>query len=65
MARVESPMDETKMITFFLQAQKVDYLQNMIPTMGKAFFEAIKIGEMVENGLKTWRIMRQAALSMS
>lgn len=31
-------------------------------TMGKSFADAIKIGEMVENGLKTGMIMSQARL---
>ncbi|XP_070031401.1 uncharacterized protein [Nicotiana tomentosiformis] len=52
-ARVKPPMDETEMVNVFLQAQEADYFQNMMSTMGKPFAEAIKIGEMVENGLKT------------
>ncbi|XP_070039187.1 uncharacterized protein [Nicotiana tomentosiformis] len=61
-ARVKPPMDETEMVTIFLQAQEADYFQNMMPAMGKPFAEAIKIWEMVENGLKTGRILSQAAL---
>ncbi|XP_075086085.1 uncharacterized protein LOC142168824 [Nicotiana tabacum] len=52
-ARVKPPMDETEMVNIFLQAQKADYFQNMMSAMGKPFAEAIKIGEMVENSLKT------------
>ncbi|XP_019251258.1 PREDICTED: uncharacterized protein LOC109230190 [Nicotiana attenuata] len=47
-ARVKPPMDETEM--------------NMMSVMGKAFAEAIKIGEMVENGLKTGCILSQFAI---
>ncbi|XP_019241787.1 PREDICTED: uncharacterized protein LOC109221800 [Nicotiana attenuata] len=36
--------------------------RNMMSAMGRPFEEAIKIGEMVENGLKTGRIVSQAAL---
>ena len=50
------------MVTTFLQAQESDYFQNMMSAMGKPFAEAIKIGEMVENGLKTGRILSQAAI---
>ncbi|XP_070018142.1 uncharacterized protein [Nicotiana sylvestris] len=51
-ARVKPPMDETKMVNVFLQAQEVDYFQNMMSVMGKPFAEAIKIEEIVENSLK-------------
>ncbi|XP_070022212.1 uncharacterized protein [Nicotiana sylvestris] len=51
--RVKPPMDEVEMVTVFLQAQEADYFQNMMSAMGKPFAESIKIGEMVENGLKT------------
>ncbi|XP_070004951.1 uncharacterized protein [Nicotiana sylvestris] len=61
-ARVKPPMDETEMVSVFLQAQETNYYQNMISTMGKSFAEAIKIGEMVENGLKTGRILSQSAI---
>nr|XP_033516500.1 uncharacterized protein LOC117280853 [Nicotiana tomentosiformis]XP_033516501.1 uncharacterized protein LOC117280853 [Nicotiana tomentosiformis] len=61
LARVKPSMDEAEMVAVFLQAQEVDYLQNMMSAMDKSFVEAIKIGEMVENGLKTGRIMSHAA----
>ncbi|XP_019241724.1 PREDICTED: uncharacterized protein LOC109221721 [Nicotiana attenuata] len=61
-SRVKPPMDEVKMVTVFLQAQEADYFQNMMSAMGKPFAEAIKIGEMVENGLKTGRILSQFAI---
>ncbi|XP_070017029.1 uncharacterized protein [Nicotiana sylvestris] len=62
-ARVKPPMDETEMVSVFLQAQEADYYQNMMYAMGKSFAEAIKIGEMVENGLKTGRILSHSAIS--
>ncbi|XP_070049078.1 uncharacterized protein [Nicotiana tomentosiformis] len=61
-ARVKPPLDETEMVNVFLQAQEADYFQNMMSAMGKPFAEAIKIREMVENGLKTGRIISQSAL---
>ncbi|XP_075092442.1 uncharacterized protein LOC142172674 [Nicotiana tabacum] len=60
--RVKPQMDETKMVSVFLQAQEADYYQNMMSMMGKPFAEAIKIGEMVENGLKIRRILSQSAI---
>ncbi|XP_070029815.1 uncharacterized protein [Nicotiana sylvestris] len=56
---VKPPMDEVEIVTVFLQAQEADYFQNMMSAMGKPFTKAIKIGEMVENGLKTGRILSQ------
>ncbi|XP_070028745.1 uncharacterized protein [Nicotiana sylvestris] len=61
-ARVKPSMDEIEMVSIFLQAQEADYFQNMMFVMGKPFAEAIKIGEMVENGLKTGRILSQSAI---
>nr|XP_033510291.1 uncharacterized protein LOC117275045 [Nicotiana tomentosiformis] len=61
-ARVKPLMDDHELITVFLQAQEPDYFQNMMSAVGKSFSEAIKIGEMVENGLKTGRIISQAVL---
>ncbi|XP_070029488.1 uncharacterized protein [Nicotiana sylvestris] len=61
-ARVNPPMDETNMVSVFLQAQEADYFQNMMPAMGKPFADAIKIGEMIENGLKTGRVLSQSTI---
>ncbi|XP_070047341.1 uncharacterized protein [Nicotiana tomentosiformis] len=61
-ARVKPPMDDHELITVFLQAQEPDYFQNMMSAVGKSFSKAIKIGEMVENGLKTGKIISQAVL---
>ncbi|XP_070002958.1 uncharacterized protein [Nicotiana sylvestris] len=51
------------MVSVFLQAQEADYYQNMMSVMGNPFAEAIKIGEMVVNGLKIGRILSQPAIS--
>ncbi|XP_070010206.1 uncharacterized protein [Nicotiana sylvestris] len=40
--------------------QEADYFQNMMSTMGKPFAEAIKIGEMVENGSNSKPIRYQS-----
>ncbi|XP_075095793.1 uncharacterized protein LOC142173842 [Nicotiana tabacum] len=39
-----------------------DYLHYMLAAIGKPFAEAIKIGEIVENGMKSGKIVSQAAL---
>ncbi|XP_070023237.1 uncharacterized protein [Nicotiana sylvestris] len=60
-ARIKPLMNEIEMFMIFLQAQVGDYFQNMMSTVGKPFAKAIKIGEMVESGLKTGRILSHAA----
>ncbi|XP_070049775.1 uncharacterized protein [Nicotiana tomentosiformis] len=55
-------MKEAEMIDYFLQAQDPDYLNYMLAAIGKPFAEAIKIGEIVENGMKSGKIVSQAAL---
>ncbi|XP_070005691.1 uncharacterized protein [Nicotiana sylvestris] len=61
-ARVKRPMKEAEMIDYFLQAQDPDYLHYMLAAIGKPFAKAIKIGEIVENGMKSGKIVSQAAL---
>lgn len=58
----EPPMEETEMVSVFLQDQEADYVQNIMSFMGKLFAEDIKIGEIVENGLKKGRILCQSAI---
>ncbi|XP_060194989.1 uncharacterized protein LOC132624187 [Lycium barbarum] len=61
-ARVKPPMREGEMVETFLQAQDETYYQHMIPALGKSFIEAIKMGEIIEEGIKTGRIVGFAAL---
>ncbi|XP_070006072.1 uncharacterized protein [Nicotiana sylvestris] len=61
-ARVKPPMDDHELITVFFKVQEPDYFQNMMSVVGKSFSKAIKMGEIVENGLKTGRIISQAVL---
>ena len=51
-AKVKLPMKDYELIDVFLQAQEPDYFHYLLAAMGKPFAEAIKIGEMVENGIK-------------
>ena len=50
------------MIDVFLQAQEPDYFHYLLSAIGKTFAEVIKVGEMVENGIKSGKIVSQAAL---
>ena len=50
------------MIDVFLQAQEPDYFHYLLSAVGKTFAEVIKVAEMVENGIKSRKIVSQAAL---
>jgi len=49
------------MIDIFLQALEHGYFYHLLSTIG-SIFEVIKVEEMVENGIKTEKIISQAAL---
>ncbi|KAM3270832.1 hypothetical protein P3S67_029034 [Capsicum chacoense] len=53
---------KTEMIDIFLQAQGPAYFHHLLSTIGSTFAEAIKVGEMVENGIKSGKIISKAAL---
>ena len=55
-------MKDYELIDVFLQAQEPNYFHYLLDAMGKPFAEAIKIGEMVENGIKSGKIVSQAAI---
>ena len=52
-ARVKPPMKESKLVEVFIQAQDETYFQHLLPEMGKSFMEVLKMGEMIEDGIKT------------
>ncbi|XP_015081253.1 uncharacterized protein LOC107024815 [Solanum pennellii] len=60
-SRVHPPMEESEMITYFIQAQESEYYERMVTMGGKTFAEVIKAGEMIEDGLKTGRIRSYAS----
>ncbi|XP_049393462.1 uncharacterized protein LOC125857851 [Solanum stenotomum] len=60
--RVKPPMKDYELIDVFLQAQEPDYFHYLLAAMGKPFAEAIKIGEVVENGIKSGKIVSQTAI---
>ncbi|KAM3323108.1 hypothetical protein P3S67_004259 [Capsicum chacoense] len=61
-ARVKPPMKETKIVEVFIQAQDKTYYQHLLPALGKPFIEVLKMGEMIEEGIKTGRIVSFATL---
>ncbi|XP_060187222.1 uncharacterized protein LOC132616669 isoform X2 [Lycium barbarum] len=56
-ARVRPPLKESEVVETFIQTQDEEYYQHMLPALGKSFVEAIKMGEMIEDGIRTGRIV--------
>ncbi|XP_070052594.1 uncharacterized protein [Nicotiana tomentosiformis] len=61
-ARFSPPIDEEEMIKLFIQAQGPTYFSHLITALGKPFNNVVKMGEMVEEGIKSGKIMRYSAL---
>ncbi|XP_070010912.1 uncharacterized protein [Nicotiana sylvestris] len=61
-ARVHPPMEEKEMVEFFLQAQEPTYFGHLITAVGRPFNDVVKMGEMVEDGLKSSKIMSYSTL---
>ncbi|PHT90054.1 hypothetical protein T459_05167 [Capsicum annuum] len=55
-------MKESKIVEEFIQAQDETYYQHLLPALGKPFIEVLKMGEMIEDGIKTGRIVSFATL---
>ncbi|KAG5581716.1 hypothetical protein H5410_052343 [Solanum commersonii] len=51
-------MKESEMIEVFLQAQEPNYFHYLLSAVEKTFAEVIKVGEMVENDIKSEKIPR-------
>ncbi|XP_055814132.1 uncharacterized protein LOC129883514 [Solanum dulcamara] len=59
-ARVRPPMTEKEIIEVFVRNQEPEYYDIMLLLVGAKFAEVVKIGETIEDGLKTKRITRMA-----
>ncbi|XP_019225847.1 PREDICTED: uncharacterized protein LOC109207392 [Nicotiana attenuata] len=61
-ARVNPQMEEAKMVEYFLQALEPTYFGHLILAICKSFNEVVNMGGMVEEGLKSSKIMSYSAL---
>ncbi|XP_070008388.1 uncharacterized protein [Nicotiana sylvestris] len=61
-ARVDPPMKESEMVDYFLQALEPTYYGHLVSAIGKSFNEVVKMGGMVEEGLKSNKIMSYSAI---
>nr|XP_016474738.1 PREDICTED: uncharacterized protein LOC107796470 [Nicotiana tabacum] len=61
-ARVNPPMEEDEMVKYFLQALEPTYFGHLISAIGKSFNDVVKMGGMVEERLKSSKIMSYSAI---
>ncbi|PHT59639.1 hypothetical protein CQW23_02002 [Capsicum baccatum] len=60
--RVKLLMKESEIVEVLIQAQDETYYQLLLPTLGKPFVELLKMREMIEDEIKTGRMVNFAAL---
>lgn len=58
MDRVKPSLDEQELVDILIEAQVLDYFQHLATTIGRPFFTEPKIREIVEDVLKSRRIVR-------
>ncbi|XP_070029113.1 uncharacterized protein [Nicotiana sylvestris] len=61
-ARVDPSMKESEMVDYFLQFLEPTYYGHLVSAIGKSFNEVVKMGGMVEEGLKSNKILRYSAI---
>ncbi|XP_070003388.1 uncharacterized protein [Nicotiana sylvestris] len=61
-ARVNPLIEESEMVEYFLQALEPTYIGHLILAIGKSFNEVVKVGGMVEERLKSNKIMSYSTI---
>ena len=62
-AKVQPPMAESEMTMLFVQSLKdPTYYERMLSVIGQKFAEVIRMGDFIEEGIKTGRVTNLAAL---
>ncbi|XP_059315771.1 uncharacterized protein LOC132066482 [Lycium ferocissimum] len=56
-ARVQPPMCEGELVFVFIRSQEPDFYDRMLSMAGRSFSELVKMGEAIENGLKSGKIV--------
>ncbi|KAK4710439.1 hypothetical protein R3W88_004952 [Solanum pinnatisectum] len=64
-ARVRPPMTEKEIAEMFIRIQEQEYYDKIMLLIGAKFTEIVKVGEAIEDGIKTEKISRVAALTES
>ncbi|KAK4728995.1 hypothetical protein R3W88_021983 [Solanum pinnatisectum] len=60
-ARVRPPMSEKEIVEVFVRVQEPEYYDRIMLLVGAKFAEIVKVGETIEDGLRTRKIARVAA----
>ena len=60
-ARVRPPMIEKELIEVFVHIQELKYYNRMLLILGGKFSEIVRIGEAIEDGLRTKKIIRMTS----
>ncbi|XP_049406049.1 uncharacterized protein LOC125869627 [Solanum stenotomum] len=61
-ARVQPPLDESELSKYFIRAQEGIYFDKMMSMMGQKFAELVKIGDFIEEGVKSGKFQSMVAL---
>ncbi|KAG5614702.1 hypothetical protein H5410_014526 [Solanum commersonii] len=61
-AKVQPVMTESEITSDFIRAQELKYYERMLPMMGQKFLELIRMGEAIEDGLKSGKVTSLTAL---
>ncbi|XP_070021759.1 uncharacterized protein [Nicotiana sylvestris] len=61
-ARVDPSMRESEMVDYFLQTLEPTYFGHLVTSVGKSFNEVVKMGAMIEEGLKSNKILSYSGL---
>ncbi|XP_070011404.1 uncharacterized protein [Nicotiana sylvestris] len=61
-ARVDPPMREGEMVDYSLQTLEPTYFGHLVTSVDKSFNEVVKMGDMVEEGLRSNKIMSYSAI---
>ncbi|XP_010320484.2 uncharacterized protein [Solanum lycopersicum] len=61
-ARVRPPITKKKIVEVFMRVQEPEYYDRVIILIGAKFAEIVKVGETIEDGLKSGKIARVSAL---
>ncbi|KAJ8574068.1 hypothetical protein K7X08_010579 [Anisodus acutangulus] len=65
-AKVQPPIAESEMTTLFVQSLKdATYYERMISVIGRSFSEVIRMGDFIEEGIRTGRITNFVALQVT
>ncbi|XP_049391611.1 uncharacterized protein LOC125856071 [Solanum stenotomum] len=61
-ARVQPPLDESELSKYFIRAQEGIYFDKMMSMMGQKFAELVKMGDFIEECVKSGKIQSMVAL---